>query len=130
MKRRYVVAMMLGLAGAVPPPALAHHSFALFDSGKEIELKDATVVEWQWTSPHTWLFVLVPNGTSEPEKYSIEGANPGSLRRQGFDKGSMSPGDKITIYMAPLKSGEKGGAMNAVVLPDGKMLGTRLAQKQ
>ena len=120
---------LIGLALAASAPVLAHHSFALFDSTREVELKDATVVDWQWTSPHTWLFVLVPNDSGEPDRYSVEGGNPGLLRRSGFDKGSMSPGDKVTIYMAPLKDGQKGGAMNAVVLPDGRMLGTRLAQQ-
>ena len=113
---------------AASAPALAHHSFAMFDQTKEVELKDATVVDWQWTSPHAWLYVVVPNGGGEPDKYSVEAANPGQLRRDGFSKGSMSPGDKVTVYIAPLKSGEKGGALHAVVLPDGKMLGARAEQ--
>ena len=116
-------------AFSMPLVAFAHHSFAMFDKDKEIELKDATVVEWQWTSPHTWLFVTVPNGSKTPEKYSIEGGNPGLLRRQGFAKGSMKPGDKITVYVSPLKSGEKGGVINAVKLADGKVLGQRMAVK-
>jgi hypothetical protein len=115
---------------AVSAPTLAHHSFAMFDQTKEVELKDATVVDWQWTSPHAWLYVMVPNGENEPDKYSVEAANPGQLRRDGFSKGSMSPGDKVTVYMAPLKSGDKGGALHAVVLPDGKMLGVRTDQQQ
>lgn len=115
---------------AVSAPTLAHHSFAMFDQSKEIELKDATVVDWQWTSPHAWLYVMVPNGQNEPDKYSVEAANPGQLRRDGFTKGSMSSGDKVTVYMAPLKSGEKGGALHAVLLPDGKLLGARLDQQQ
>ena len=114
---------------AVAAPALAHHSFAMFDKTKEVELKNATVKDWQWTSPHTWLYVLVPNGTAEPTKYSIEGGNPGLMRRQGFSKGSMAPGDKVTIYVSPLLSGEKGGSINAVRLPDGKLLGERMVPK-
>ena len=127
---RKLVAVPLATALAASAPALAHHSFAMFDQSKEVELKDATVVDWQWTSPHAWLYVLVPNGEGEPDKYSVEAANPGQLRRDGFAKGSMSPGDKITVYMAPLKSGEKGGALHAVVLPDGKTLGARSDQQQ
>ena len=129
MRGKLVMAAAVAAALA-PLPVLAHHSFALFDQTKEVELKDATVVEWQWTSPHTWLYVLVPNGTGEPDKYSVEGANPGNIRREGFDKGTMSPGDKVTVYMAPLKDGQKGGAMNAVVLANGKMLGSRLEAAQ
>ncbi len=120
---RIVVATVALTAGTA---ALAHHSFAMFDKAKEIELKNATVKDWQWTSPHTWLYLLVPNGTANPDKYSIEGGNPGLMRRQGFEKGSLAPGDKITVYVSPLLSGEKGGALNAVRLPDGKVLGERM----
>lgn len=111
---------------AAPLPVMAHHSFAMFDKSKEIVLKNAVVKDWQWTSPHTWLYVVVPNGTGNPDKYSIEGGNPGVMRRDGFGKGSLTAGDKITIYMAPLRSGEKGGSLNAVVLPNGRMLGERM----
>ena len=116
----------LALATVLPASVWAHHSYAMFDHTKEVVLK-GTVQEWQWTSPHTWLYLVVPNpaGHGEPLKYSIEGANPGLLRRQGFAKGSMAPGDKVTVYEAPLKSGQNGGALNAVQLPNGKLLGER-----
>ena len=122
-KIRIVAALAVLVA---PLPTLAHHSFAMFDKSKEVVLKNAVVKEWQWTSPHTWLYVVVPNGTGTPDKYSIEGGNPGLMRREGFAKGSMTPGEKVTIYMSPLRSGDKGGSMNAVVLPNGKMLGERM----
>ena len=114
-------ATVAALAGSMP--ASAHHSFAMFDHTKEVELKDATVVEWQWTSPHTWLFLLVPNGTQNPDKYSIEGGNPGQLRRFGYGKGTFAPGDKVTVYISPLLSGDKGGALLRVKLQDGTELG-------
>ncbi len=130
MNKMLAVAAVVAVSLAVSAPTSAHHSFAMFDQSKESELKDATVVDWQWTSPHAWLYVIVPNGQDEPDKYSVEAANPGQLRRDGFSKGSMSPGDKVTVYMAPLKNGEKGGALHAVILPDGKMLGARSDQQQ
>ena len=111
---------------AAPLPVAAHHSFAMFDKTKEVVLKGAVVKDWQWTSPHTWLYVVVPNGTANPDKYSIEGGNPGMMRRVGFEKGSMAPGDKVTIYIAPLRSGDKGGSLNAVQLANGKTLGERM----
>ena len=125
MTHKYRILAALAVLAA-PLPVLAHHSFAMFDKSKEVVLKNAVVKDWQWTSPHTWLYVVVPNGTGNPDKYSVEGGNPGVMRRDGFAKGSMSPGDKVTIYMAPLRSGEKGGSLNAVVLPNGKMLGERM----
>lgn len=118
------LAAAAAMALALVLPASAHHSFAMFDTTKEIELKNATVVEWQWTSPHTWLYVIVPEGGKQV-KYSIEGGNPGLMRRQGFGKGSMAPGDKVTVYMAPLRNGQMGGAVNAVRLKTGQTLGER-----
>lgn len=121
MNRKAILCTMLATL-ALSASASAHHSFAMFDKGREIELKNVTVKDWQWTSPHTWLFVVAPDGT----KYSIEGGNPGVMRRMGFAKGSISPGDKLTVYMSPLKNGEKGGAINAVRLPNGTVLGERM----
>ena len=126
MNRKLVVLASVG-AFAAPLAAIAHHSFAMFDPTKEVEVT-GTVVEWQWTSPHTWLYVLVPGSAKEPDKYSIEGGNPGVLRREGYAKDSIKAGDKVTVYMQPLRSGEKGGAINAVKLPNGTMLGKRLEQ--
>ncbi len=119
------VSAMAAVAIAAATPADAHHSFAMFDTSKELELANATVVDWQWTSPHTWLYLIVPDGRGQGMKYSIEGGNPGLMRRQGFGRGSMKPGDKVTVYIAPLKSGLPGGAINAVHLPNGTMLGER-----
>jgi hypothetical protein len=121
MLRTLALSAIVGMA--MHTPASAHHSFAMFDRSHEVELKDATVVEWQWTSPHTWLYVYVPNGTPNPDKYSIEGGNPGQLRRLGFVKSTFMPGDKVTVYISPLKSGDKGGALLMVVLTDGTTLG-------
>ena len=121
--RKPVIAA-LAVAATLPGAVSAHHSYAMFDHTKEVTLK-GTVKEWQWTSPHTWLYLVVPNGKGEPLKYSIEGGNPGLLRRQGFTKGSMAPGDKVTVYMSPLKSGQSGGAIDAVQLASGKVLGER-----
>ena len=118
----------IALAGttiAVAAPVLAHHSYAMFEKSREIEMTNAVVVEWQWTSPHVWLYVMVPSG-GKTTRYSIEGGNPGLMRRQGFAKGSMSPGDKVTVYVSPLKSGQPGGALNAVKLANGTLLGERM----
>lgn len=120
MKGKFIFAALA--AAAVAVPVQAHHSFAMFDKSKEIELKNVTVKEWQWTSPHTWLYVVAANG----EKFSIEGGNPGLMRRQGFAKGSIQPGDKITVYMSPLRNGQKGGSINAVRLANGQVLGERM----
>jgi hypothetical protein len=121
--KRIAAAAMMSMM--VAGPAAAHHSFAMFDKSKEVELKDAVVVEWQWTSPHTWLYVMVPNGKGKacatPSRgQSRPDAPPGLWQRLA------GGGDHITVYMSPLRSGQPGGAINAVKLPNGSMLGERL----
>ena len=118
------------VASLASTTALAHHSFAMFDRTKEVELKQAVVARWEWTNPHIWLDVMVPSGKGPAGRYSIEGGSTGLLRRQGWEKNSLKPGDKITVYFSPLKSGEPGGSLLAVMLPSGKMLGARLDQQR
>jgi hypothetical protein len=40
-------------------PLSAHHSFAMYDSGKQITI-EGVVKEFQWTNPHVWIEVMVP----------------------------------------------------------------------
>ena len=52
----------LGLVGIVvamcTTTAFAHHSFAMFDSAKEVTL-EGTVKEFQWLNPHSWIVMMV-----------------------------------------------------------------------
>jgi hypothetical protein len=125
MKKLLLRGSMLGLA-AVAMPALAHHSFAMFESEKNMTL-EGTVKEFQWTNPHTWIQLLVTGTDGKVTEWSIEGASPNGLRRQGWRAEVIKPGDKVTVTIRPLKSGEPGGALVNVTLPDGKVLGRAIA---
>ena len=52
----------LGLAGIAftmsAIPALAHHSFAMFDADSKMTL-EGIVKEFQWTNPHAWVILTV-----------------------------------------------------------------------
>ena len=125
MKCKFIALALLASA-LISVPAIAHHSYAMFDKSREIEMRGAVVVEWQWTSPHTWLYVVVPGPGGATSRYSLEGGNPGLMRRLGFAKGSFAAGDRVTVYVSPLRSGQPGGAINAVRLANGTLLGERL----
>ena len=97
-------------------PAIAHHSTAMFDFAKTIEIK-GTIKSFEWTNPHTWTVVTV--GKAE---YGLEGMSPNYLSRNGWSKRTLNMGDKVTLKVHPLKDGRKGGFMVSVTLPDGKVL--------
>ena len=117
----------LGLAlltsTALAAPALAHHSFSMFDQEKVVTM-NGTVKELEWTNPHSWLRVMVEDATThQNQQWSIELASTGQQTRIGWNKESVKPGDKVTVEINPLKDGTRGGTLLLITLPDGTKLG-------
>jgi hypothetical protein len=107
-------------------PALAHHSFAMFDPAKVLTL-EGEVKEFRWVNPHVAIFVKV-DGSDDPEKlWSVELTSPSNLKRRGFDRTSLKPGDKVVVQLNPLRDGRHGGGFRSVKLVEsGKVLGAPL----
>ena len=121
-RSRPVGPLLLGvlLCGAVLP-ALAHHSFSMFDDKKTLKLQ-GTVKELQWTNPHCYLQVLVPSQNATAE-WSIEMHSPLAMYRLGWKPGSFKPGDEVTVAINPLRDGTHGGRLITAVDASGKSLG-------
>jgi len=103
-------------------PALAHHSAAMFDDTKVLELK-GTVKELQWTNPHIWLQVVVDEKGRKTE-WSIEGGSPNTLSRQGWRATTFKPGEVVTVRIAPMKDGTPAGNfIGARFESDGRTIG-------
>jgi Family of unknown function (DUF6152) len=105
----------------VASSAYAHHSFAMFDRSKKITTA-ATVTQFQWTNPHSWIEIDVPSSSGRTDHWSIECNSPNNLSRQGWKSNSLKPGDKITIMFWPLRSGDKGGLFISLTLANGQVL--------
>jgi Family of unknown function (DUF6152) len=104
-------------------PALAHHSFAMFDQTRQVTLK-GKVVEFQWTNPHAFIHVEVPAASGGNETWDIELNSPNNLKRQGWKSTSVKPGDKVTLLANPLRdTALKGGLFISLTLADGTLLG-------
>ena len=114
------LAMLAALCFAVS--AFAHHSFAMFDQSKQVTLK-GTVREFQWTNPHAWIHLDVPNASGGVDSWQVELNSPNNLKRQGWKSTSLMAGEKVTLMLNPLKDGTKGGLFISVTLPDGTVLG-------
>ena len=119
-----MTAVWLGVAalGLSATAALAHHSFAMFDADKTVKI-EGTVKEFQWTNPHSWILMTVPNATGGQDQWAIEMGAPGGLARQGWVPKTLTPGMKVTAVIHPLKDGTHGGQFMAVTLPDGTTKG-------
>ena len=123
MKIRMAIAtaaVLVGFSGSVT----AHHSFAMFDQTQEKTLV-GTIKEVQWTNPHIWVQVMVKNASSgQLVEWSIEGASPNALSRQGWKRSSLKAGDAVEVVIHPLKNGDNGGSLIRVSV-DGKPVGNR-----
>jgi hypothetical protein len=112
------------LAGfSVSPLTHAHHSNAMFDDSKEIEVS-GTVHDFQWTNPHVFIELTV-QGQDGPFKFIIESPTPGVLRAHGWKFNTLKPGDKVLARVRPLRLGQNGGylvsmAKDGVPIGDGK----------
>jgi hypothetical protein len=115
-------AIALSMTAAGAAPALAHHSFAMFDF-QASKTVTGTVEQFDWTNPHTFIWLQVPTGANgATERYGFEGMSPNYLGRRGWSKTTLKPGDKVTVTYHPLKDGSKGGTYQKVMLSDGKEL--------
>ena len=107
----------LGLSGL----ALAHHSFAAFDVTTQKEIT-GTVKKFDYTNPHTWVWIDVANDHGGVDTWGFEGMSPNYLGRRGWTRTTLKPGDKITVTFRPMKDGEKGGMWVSGKRPNGDVL--------
>ena len=103
---------------------VAHHSPVLFDRAVRKTLV-GTVVEFAWTNPHASIQLDVSNEGGGTERWGVELGSPNSMVKSGWKSTTLKAGDKVTVVVNPLKSGEPGGIFVSVTLADGRQLGGR-----
>jgi hypothetical protein len=101
--------------------AIAHHSTAMFEWGKEKKL-EGTIDKFEWTQPHTFIWLNVPGKSGKTETWGLEGMSPSWLGRNKWSARSLKIGDKVKIDYYPLRDGRSGGFFVRVIMPDGTTL--------
>jgi hypothetical protein len=117
-RRTAWVGGVLGLLIAMTTTAVAHHSFAVFDHTRTLTIK-GTVTKFQWTNPHAFLEVDIPQPDGTMKHFSIELTSINMMQRVGWRSNMINAGDKITAIVAPLLSGDPVGLGLEVTLADG-----------
>lgn len=121
MKNLWRAALFASLLAGGTGVALAHHSFAAFDVTTQKEIS-GTVKKFDWTNPHTWVWVDVTNDHGSTDTWGFEGMSPNFLARRGWNRSTLKPGDKVTVTFRPMKNGDKGGMWVTGKRPDGQVL--------
>jgi hypothetical protein len=99
----------------------AHHSFAMFNMNEEKTIT-GTVKQVEWTNPHIWIWIDVPNDKGSVDLYGFEGMSPNFLERRNWTRSTLKPGDKITVTFRPLRDGKNGGMFVNGKMPGGTVL--------
>ena len=116
--------MIFSVAAAVvlSAPAMAHHSFSMFDQTKQVTLT-GTVTAFEWTNPHAYIEIDVADEKGALKHWSVELGSPSILMQSGWKFKDLKHGDKVTVRISPLKDGKPGGLLVQATLPDGRTLG-------
>jgi len=118
--------ILAGVVASLAAPALAHHSFAMFDREKAVEIA-GIVKEYEWTNPHVWIHIMAPDQSGKAVEWSFEMQAIAQDYAAGWRADTVKPGDKVSIVYHPLKDGSRGGQLMNATLPDGKRLGPPVA---
>ena len=118
---------LAALTAVTARPALAHHSFTMFDQSKTVTLR-GSVKDFRWTNPHVFIQLLVKaEGGSEVE-WSIEMTSPEHLARVGWRPGTLKPGDKVSLEVHLMRDGTAGAQYVSGTGPDGPLAGSPAPQ--
>jgi hypothetical protein len=115
MMRTVFVGVLLAAA-----PLFAHHSIASYDLVHGTIL-DGVVAGFAWENPHAHILLDV---TAEDtiEHWTIELESPNLLRHLGWDKDTLTAGDRILVTGGRAKNGSFNLRAVLVRTPDGRKL--------
>jgi hypothetical protein len=116
-----MIVLMGVAAGLFAGPVLAHHSFAMFDASVTTEAQ-GTIKEFQWTNPHSWIEIMVPDAQGKQVQWGLELGGPAGLTRGGWTPTTIVPGDKVTVRFHPRRDGSHAGQFLWMRLPSGKVI--------
>jgi hypothetical protein len=116
-----VIVMSLGAI-----PAVAHHSTAAFDNTRVVKI-EGTITQFRWINPHASIKIDGISEGDEPDGlWTVEMTAPNVLINEGWTRTALQVGDKVTMFVNPLRNkvtlndGSTGGLYVGVILKDGK----------
>ena len=106
---------------AVCLPLFAHHGNAAYETNLT-EVKNATVTKLVWANPHTLVLFDAPNEKGDIVHWNAEMGSPSALANVGWNKASLNPGDKVTVFIHQAKTKNPVGRIQYLLLADGSKL--------
>lgn len=115
------VTLAAAMGAMLATPAIAHHSFAMFDQTKISQKSNATVAEFRFTNPHSFVVLNVNEG-GKTTRYVFECSSVNMMSRAGWKFNTLKAGDKVDVAFYPLRNGQPGGMLKTIKVADGRTL--------
>lgn len=114
------IGLLVGTLAVVATPAIAHHSFAVYDMDQSIAF-DGVVETLKLRNPHMAMTLTVTkdDGTQGTVNF-IEGAPANMIVRMGLDPADIAVGKPLKAIGAPLRDDPHAYFLKAIILPDGR----------
>ena len=123
------IAAAIAIASLAALPSAAHHSTAAFDNTRVVKL-EGTITQFRWINPHASIKIdAVSEGDDADGVWTVEMTAPNVLINEGWTRTALQVGDKVTMFVNPLRNkvtlndGSTGGLYVGVILRDGSKLG-------
>lgn len=117
---RAIATFVATLLALVAVPAVAHHSFAIYDMSQNVEF-DGVVETVKMRNPHMALTLTVTekDGSKRTVNF-VEGAPANMIVRMGLNPADVAPGKPIKAIGAPRRDDPNAFFLKVIILPDGK----------
>ena len=117
-----VILRLIGGSLVLASAAFAHHSFqAEYDANKPVNVS-GTITKVEWTNPHARFFVDVKDANGKITNWNFELASPNVLRRLGWTKDFLKPGEIVTVVGSRAKDDSDWANARSVTLSDGRKM--------
>jgi hypothetical protein len=110
-------------------PVTAHHSTAAFDTSRVVRI-EGTITQFRWINPHASIKIDGVSAGDDPDGvWTVEMTAPNILINQGWTRTALKVGDKVTMFVNPLRNavtlndGSTGSLYVGVILASGSKLG-------
>lgn len=110
-------------------PLAAHHAFATeFDASKPVTVK-GFVTRVQWTNPHAWIYINVPDENGRLEPWSFEMGSPTALYNNGWTRESLPIGEEVEVEGSLARDGSNRiNARDVLIVRTGQLFGAASSQ--
>ncbi|MBF8269497.1 MAG: hypothetical protein HW386_1206 [Gammaproteobacteria bacterium] len=124
-----ILSLLLTISLLASLPVQAHHSTAAFDETAVIKIV-GTIKQFRWINPHSSFKIEGDADGDHPDGlWTVEMTAANALMRLGWKRTTIKEGDKVTVFVHPLRNaitledGSQGCLYIGIILPDGTTLG-------